>query len=237
MPVFNEVKSIPVVFDDWKKNVLDPIAGAILIAVDDGSYDGSGPLLDEESVRDPRIRVIHQRNEGHGRAVMAGYREALRLKAEHIAQCDSDGQFSASQFDLLWRQKDAALVRGRRGYRQDPLHRKIGMIIERLSILLVFDRVVPDPNCGFRLMHGSFLDSAIPLIGPDDVAPNVEISVIAARGSRSVRTVPVICRDRLFGVSNFPIAKYARAGIRVIRELLILRARLTVADRSGELIQ
>ena len=34
-----------------------------LVAVDDGSNDGSGDYLD--SLDDPRIRVIHQENAGH----------------------------------------------------------------------------------------------------------------------------------------------------------------------------
>ena len=56
--------------EPWLTECLDSALGQTLgdgvevIAVDDGSTDGSGRLLDARATRDPRLRVVHQPNSG-----------------------------------------------------------------------------------------------------------------------------------------------------------------------------
>lgn len=58
-----------------------------LIAVNDGSKDGSGAILDEYARRDPRLIVVHQPNQG----VVAAANHGINLaKGEFIARQDSD---------------------------------------------------------------------------------------------------------------------------------------------------
>src|SRR5260221_6045567 len=49
-----------------------------LIAVDDGSTDGCGALLDEYAARDRRLRVLHQDNRGLTRSLITGWAAAAR---------------------------------------------------------------------------------------------------------------------------------------------------------------
>lgn len=56
-----------------------------LLAIDDGSTDGSGELLDR--VDDPRVRVIHQENRGLVAALNRGLDEA---RHELVARMDAD---------------------------------------------------------------------------------------------------------------------------------------------------
>jgi glycosyltransferase involved in cell wall biosynthesis len=56
-----------------------------LIAVDDGSTDGSGAMLDAFAARDRRVRVIHQENRGLTKALIAGCAAA---RAPFIARHD-----------------------------------------------------------------------------------------------------------------------------------------------------
>lgn len=58
-----------------------------LLAVDDGSTDASGSLLDQAAAKDPRIRVVHQANAGQSAARNHGLRLA---RGEWIAYLDSD---------------------------------------------------------------------------------------------------------------------------------------------------
>ncbi len=58
-----------------------------LLLVDDGSTDGSGALCDDLAGQDPRIRVIHQENQGPGSARNTGIRAAV---GKWLLQVDGD---------------------------------------------------------------------------------------------------------------------------------------------------
>ncbi len=59
-----------------------------IIAVDDGSTDGSGAILDEYASREPRLKVFHlEQNQGEGKAVQFAWQQA---RGELHARMDSD---------------------------------------------------------------------------------------------------------------------------------------------------
>ena len=60
-----------------------------LIAVDDGSTDGSGALLDAWAARDPRIRVVHQPNRKLAAALSHGVRLA---RGEYLTWLSADNR-------------------------------------------------------------------------------------------------------------------------------------------------
>lgn len=62
-----------------------------LILVDDGSPDLSGIMCDEFSVKDSRIRVIHQKNSGASAARNRGLDE---VRGKYLMFCDSDDAVS-----------------------------------------------------------------------------------------------------------------------------------------------
>ena len=81
VPCFNEEAVIPTSWSRMKK-VLDELKGydSSIIFINDGSSDGTGPILTEIAATDPRVTVLHfSRNFGHQPAVTAGLHE-----------CDSD---------------------------------------------------------------------------------------------------------------------------------------------------
>ena len=61
-----------------------------IILVDDGSTDGSGELCDQIATRDPRILVIHQKNQGLSGARNTGIRHAT---GEYVIFIDSDDEW------------------------------------------------------------------------------------------------------------------------------------------------
>jgi glycosyltransferase involved in cell wall biosynthesis len=88
-----EVSVVMSVFDDAAglARSLDSILGQKdcdfeIIAVDDGSRDGSGELLDAYARKDSRLRVIHQENTGLTLALVRGCDEA---RGEFIARQDA----------------------------------------------------------------------------------------------------------------------------------------------------
>jgi glycosyltransferase involved in cell wall biosynthesis len=90
MPVYNEATVVRGV-------IAELVAlGLAVVAVDDGSSDGSAAEIDAGGA----IRVTHPINLGQGGALQTGFEAALRFTdAKYIATFDADGQHQAQ--DLL----------------------------------------------------------------------------------------------------------------------------------------
>lgn len=73
-------------------------SGVQVIAVDDGSTDGSGAMLDEYAARYPQMEVIHQKNGGVARARNEGL---SRAKGEYILWVDPDDAVSADYLQRI----------------------------------------------------------------------------------------------------------------------------------------
>lgn len=90
MPVYNEAPVVGGVISELVG------LGMIVIAVDDGSSDGSAQEIDKAGA----IRVSHPINLGQGGAIQTGFEAALRFTdVRYVATFDADGQHQAK--DLL----------------------------------------------------------------------------------------------------------------------------------------
>jgi hypothetical protein len=84
MPVYNAGRFLPAALDSI---LAQTFADFELIAIDDGSRDGSADVLAEFAARDPRIRVVGQENRG----IVATLNRALELaRAPLVARMDAD---------------------------------------------------------------------------------------------------------------------------------------------------
>lgn len=79
-----------------------------IILVDDGSSDNTGLLCDEYAEKDPRVKVVHTKNEGLSHARNTGIKEA---GGEYVCFIDSDDCVSALFVEKLL---DAAIDNGTR---------------------------------------------------------------------------------------------------------------------------
>jgi glycosyltransferase involved in cell wall biosynthesis len=115
MPAYNEEGAIEQAVEDVQTHVLAVVPGAELIVFDDGSRDRTPVLLDRIAAGDARVRVIHQPNGGHGRALVTGLEAAT---GDFVFLIDSDRQIPLDAFGPLWsvaRRSDGAFgVRARR---------------------------------------------------------------------------------------------------------------------------
>ena len=113
MPAYNSGKYvakamdsiIDQTFDDWE-----------LIAVDDGSADNTGTVIDEYAAKDSRIRPVHTENRGVSHARNTGLDMAA---GEWVAFLDSDDMYEADAFEvMLGESVGADLVMG--NFRLEP---------------------------------------------------------------------------------------------------------------------
>ena len=70
-----------------------------IVYIDDGSTDGSGPLLDSLAAQYPEVRALHfDRNYGQTSAFDAGFRQAA---GELVVTMDGDLQFDPADIPTL----------------------------------------------------------------------------------------------------------------------------------------
>jgi len=84
LPVYNVAEYLPTCLDSILSQDAD---GLEVVAVDDGSTDDSGDILDHYASRSGKIRVIHQRNQGVGAARNSGISAA---RGEYLWFVDPD---------------------------------------------------------------------------------------------------------------------------------------------------
>ena len=149
LPCFNEELNIERTLRDtemWVKNHGE----YEIIVVNDGSKDGTAKVIQDLQKEIPNIRVVtHDENKGYGTAVRSGCDAAI---GDIIGFMDSDGQFQASDFDLLLPHlAHYSFVTGRRRKRADPLIRKINAKLFGLVSLVVLGIWVRDINCAMKV--------------------------------------------------------------------------------------
>jgi glycosyltransferase involved in cell wall biosynthesis len=140
---------------------------AWIIVVDDCSPDDAAAIVEEQSRRDPRIRLLrHAENQGVGGAVLTGYAEAHRLGAEIVVKMDGDGQMDPAHLPALI----APLLRGEADYakgnrylharqlRAMPLPRRLGNLgLSFLTKLASGYWNIFDPTNGYTAIHASLV--------------------------------------------------------------------------------
>ena len=97
VPVYNVTKDLPRCLDSILAQSYPNIE---LIAVDDGSSDESGTILDKYAQLHPNIRVIHQENGGATSARLRGVAEA---SGEWIGFVDGDDEIEPDMYERLLR--------------------------------------------------------------------------------------------------------------------------------------
>src|SRR3989344_1361606 len=221
MPAYNEQDCIGDVIRNWRKELATKLGSdfAILL-VNDGSKDNTGKILDSLKNEMSNLHVIHQRNAGHGAALLNAYRSALLLNAEWIFHVDSDDQFTAADFWQLWNVKiQSNFLMGYRRIRHDAWQRLCISKILKGILFLFFGARLRDANIPYRLIKTSYLKKILEVLPPAIFAPNIFLAVLAAKDGQNLCEIPVEHKSRQTGKVSIVRLSLIKACFRSLKEL------------------
>ena len=222
IPIFNEEENVPILADEIRQ-ALDPHGIAYeVVAVDDGSTDGSWSRLEAVRAADPRwILVALRRNFGQTAALSAGFDHAC---GEVIVPLDGDLQNDPADIPrLLALAKDYDIVSGWRKNRQDPfVSRRLPSMLANWLISRVTGIRLHDYGCTLKAYRREILEH-LHLYGE----MHRFIPAIASWMGITFVEVETHHRPRRFGKSKYGITRT----LRVILDLITGKFLLSFATK------
>jgi len=159
-PAHNEADNIEALVDEALAELPRLADEFEIIAVDDGSKDGTGEIADRLAAEHPQVRVVHhQVNRGYGGALRSGF-AASRYPL--VAFTDGDRQFKIADVGRLLERMQAPdkpdVVVGYREKRADPFIRLAYARFYRFALRVWFGLKVKDPDCACKLFRRGSLE-------------------------------------------------------------------------------
>lgn len=176
-----------------------------IVMVNDGSTDGTWPLILEIMNEDPNVITALDlaKNAGQGAAMTAGLTETSGARIVFI---DSDLQLSPEELPKLISVFDQGydLVTGYRQHRQDSLSRKLPSVLANVILRRLSRSKLRDFGCTFKVFNGDILRAFH--YGPNK---HFHYADVIARLARYTE-VPVSHAPRRYGKSGWTFGKLYR---------------------------
>ena len=210
VPIYNEIANIdPLV--ERVRTTLDGIGlDWEMLAVDDGSTDGSGEKLDEVAGVEPRVRVLHfVANCGQSAGLDAGFKNA---RGELVALLDADLQTYPEDLPLLLDLLDAEgadAVVGIRAERQDTGWKRFSSRFANGVRNRLTREDIQDTGCPIKVFRAEAIRSVKMYTGMHRFLP----TLLRMEGY-TVKQVPVRHADRVAGKSKYGTLDRAFSGLR-----------------------
>jgi len=225
LPVFNESASIRHVIDNWMAALDVTVGNYVILAIDDGSTDDSGEILENlRLIRGDRLEVRRRGNRGHGQSCLEAYLVALERGIPYILQIDSDGQSDARYLAGFWEwREDFDVIYGRRR-RLDGLVRIVASLTLRFLLRLLEGVDCVDANVPYRLMNARACQGAIRAIPPAISLANVALAVLLKKDPQLRHGVnPIDFPPRYGGEPSVPLSRFIVKGYELFVQLRKLR--------------
>jgi len=164
------------------------LPGATIIAVDDGSGDGTRQVA---ARRCDRV-VSFAANRGKGAALRAGFAAALELRCAAVLTIDADGQHDPAAAPALVAALDHAdVVVGMRTRASTamPLHRRMSNALSSAAISRCAGCELPDTQSGYRAIRAAVL--AHVRAEGDRYEYETSFLIRAARAGFRITSVPI----------------------------------------------
>ena len=216
VPIYNEVENLPDLVERIAHAMSAQPLGFELLAVDDGSRDGSADKLRELAATRPWLRpVFLARNYGQSSALQAGFD---RVRGRYVVTLDADLQNEPDDIPLLLARLETDpgvdMVSGWRKDRQDAeLSRKLPSRIANRIISRTTGVHLHDYGCALKAYRRPIIDR-IRLYGE----LHRFIPSLAKEAGARITEVPVRHHARTRGVSKYGIDRT----FRVILDLMLI---------------
>lgn len=225
MPAHNEQASVRRVVGEWVQEIGNWTENFRLLAIDDGSTDGTPETLRQlqQQLGADRLEIVTQRpNRGHGQSCLAGYRLAAARGVPWVFQVDSDGQCDPQYFFRFWRERERYdVLYGRRGRRRDDgLRRTFASAVVRLFLLVLFRVNCVDANVPYRLMRTAAVAPWLDRVPTDFSLANIALAVLLKkRTTLRHGDIPIRFRERYGGEPAVGFSKFGLKAAELYRQL------------------
>ncbi|MBF8263785.1 MAG: glycosyl transferase [Parachlamydiales bacterium] len=167
-----------------------------LIAIDDGSTDKTGKILQNLAQEHPRkLTVItFPENRGKGYALIAGFKYALdHFKFKAIVTIDADGQHQAKDIERLARAifQGAEMAIGTRSFRQMPWKSRTGNLITSFLLSCLYSQAPVDTQSGLRAFSQNLAQEIAQKIPGGHYEMEYKCLLLALKQKRKIEEIPI----------------------------------------------
>jgi glycosyltransferase involved in cell wall biosynthesis len=182
IPAYNEASAISAVVTRARSYL--PV-----LVVDDGSRDET--VSRAETAGAHVLRQVP--NQGKGKALRAGFRQALSEGYDAVLTLDADGQHDPDEIPLFieaYRQGQPHLVIGKRTFKEMPLVRRLANTLGTTLFSWAMRQPVLDNQSGYRLISRQVMESCLSS-QEEGFEFEVEMIVVCARQGLRMAWVPI----------------------------------------------
>lgn len=233
LPVFEEQATIGQLVTELVSSLSTAGITFEIVAVDDGSRDGTLEALGEARRRYPdQLRIArHLTNKGNGAALRTGIRVA---RGEIVVTMDADGQHSPeyiSKLTELIPPYDLVIGARTQGYR-GRWHRNLANRFYRAFASWLTKKRIEDLTSGFRAMRRSAVVHFLPLF-PEGFSAPTTTTMAFLKAGYNVAFVSVSVRERLQGKSKIRLWSDGTRFLTIILRMIMLYDPLRIFLPSG----
>lgn len=203
IPFYNEEECAAFVVAELRRALVELGPSYEIVAIDDGSEDGTFRALQSEGAADPRVQVLRlQPNRGQAAALFWGLR---RARGAVVVTMDGDGQSDPAEIRALLAALDPEtdMVVGIRAKRRDGWSRRaMSRLANAVRRRLLRDGV-QDSGCPLKVFRRPVVEAFIPIKTLYSFMPAMAV----AAGFRVVERV-VAHRPRRGGRSHYGLGRF-----------------------------